>query len=861
MLTAIDLKTEYQENPICVGKNPRFSWKLTSAFRAQNQLAYQVRVYEKKGEIVWDSGKVYSRESVGIAYAGKPLKSQTEYVWRVCVWDSEENSCESAETCFETGLDEKDWQGAEWIGANTQSAPLLRKVFALTGERVEKARAYFTGLGFAEAYLNGKKIGNALLEPCVTQYHKRFFYSAYDVTALLSGGKNALGVALGRGYYSMLGNGKDWQTENWANAPWRDERKLRFRLWIKYADGTEQNIFSNTSWTASESPLTFDMAYYGEVYDARKELAGWKLPDFDDATWQSARLMRAPEGAAEPSAVENNAVAERFVPVSKNAVSHDVIVFDFGKITCGWCAIRVRGERGKRVKLAYSELLGADGSIDRRGLINDIELDGERHEAQTDEYILKGGGEEQWEAAFTYKGFRYVQVTADGGVEILSICAKAVHTNVRSIGEFACSNEKLNAVHELCRRSLLNNYHGYPSDTPVYENLGYLADGHITQDSAAYNFDTARFYEKWAADIRLQVKPDGYVEQTAPMWDEDKENAPEWALAAILVPWQHYLFYGDKRVLAENYVEMQRVFAYQLGLAQDGISVSMWGDHDAELKTLTPTAYLYHSATVLAEIAKLLRDERASEYLAAAERIKSAFVRAFYNEERGDYREKDGEFHVNAQVFPLAFGIATNEQKQALLQKIKAQAQTLTRLDCGILSLKYFFRLLTENGLGELALSMILDEKYRSFGYLLSKDATTLWEFWGEDSRSFDHHMYATVDEYFYTVLGGIQRDGVGFSSLIIRPYVQTLVWCKAATETVRGRVECAWKKTQDGLNMEIVVPANVTATVYIPLGKTGGILENGAPIQRADGVKALRTEAGCCVCEIGGGRYAFISK
>ena len=860
MLTAINLKTEYQENPVCVGKSPRFSWKLRGALRAQTQLAYRVLVYEKKGALVWDSGKVYSNESVGIAYAGKPLKSQTEYVWRVCVWDSEENSCESAEAGFETGLDEKDWQGAEWIGANTQGAPYLRKTFALTGERVEKARAYFTGLGFAEAYLNGKKIGNALLEPCVTQYHKRFFYSTYDVTPLLSGEKNALGVMLGRGYYSMLGNGKDWQTENWANAPWRDGRELRFRLWIKYAEGTEQNIFSNTSWTASESPLTFDMPYYGEVYDARKELTGWNLPDFDDATWQSALPMRAPDGAAEPSAVENNAVAESFVPVSKNAVSHGVTVFDFGKITCGWCAIRVRGERGKRVKLAYSELLGADGNVDRRGLINDIELDGERHEAQTDEYILKGG-EEQWEAAFTYKGFRYVQITADSGVEILSICAKAVHTDVRSIGEFACSNEKLNAVHELCRQSLLNNYHGYPSDTPVYENMGYLADGHITQDAAAYNFDTARFYEKWAADIRLQVKPDGYVEQTAPMWDEDKDNAPEWALAAILVPWQHYLFYGDKRVLAENYAEMQRVFAYQLGLAKDGISASMWGDHGAELKTLTPTAYLYHSAIVLAEIAKLLNDEKASEYLAAAERIKSAFVRTFYDEERGDYREKDGEFHVNAQVLPLAFGIAPSEQKQGLLQKIKTRAQTLTRLDCGILSLKYFFRLLTENGLGELALSMILDEKYRSFGYLLSKGATTLWETWGEDTRSFDHHMYATVDEYFYTVLGGIQRDGVGFSSLIIRPYTQMLDWCKAATETVRGRVECAWKKTQDGLDMEIVVPANVTATVYIPLGKTGEVLENGAPIQRADGVRFLRTEKNCCVCEIGGGRYLFSSK
>lgn len=855
---ATQLKTEYRENPIGIGKKPRFSWEIGSENRAQTQLAYQLLVKNANGGIVWDSGKVYSSESVGVEYAGSPLQSRAVYSWQVCVWDKKDIAAWSKTAAFETGIEEQDWLGAEWIGAETKSAPYLRKNFVLAPKQVQKARLYVTGLGCFEAYINGKKVGEATALPIVTQYHKRYFYETHDVTELLNGAKNALSVMLGRGYYATLQSGMDWQADNWANAPWKDVQKLRLKLFVTYADGTEEEIFSDGSWKISESPLVFDEPYYGEAYDARAEIEGWNGSDFDDSAWKNARVVSAPLGKAEPIAVEGNFVKEILQPISVTSPKPGVWLYDMQKMCCGWCEIVVKGARSAQVKIQYSEKLKGDGTIDRVGLLQDHIFDGVLREGQTDYYTLKGNGEESWEPRFTHKGFRFIQVTADEGVEIVRLCAKSVHTDVACIGEFACSNERFNQIHEMCKRSLLNNYHGYPSDTPVYENMGYLADGYITQDTAAYNFDVARFYEKWATDIRLQVKPNGYLEQTAPMWDEDKENAPEWSLGMIFTPWQHYLFYGDKKLLIDNFEEMKKVFSYQLSLGKDYIFRSMWGDHGGELRTISPTAHMYYAATVLAEIAALLGEDK-SYYIETAERIKRAFHAAFYDENSGFYAEKAGEFRLNAQILPLAFGMVPEKQKRALYALIEKKTAELDKLDSGILSLKYLFSLLTENGLGETALKMILDEQYHSFGYLLNKGATTLWEDWGEYARSYDHHMYGTVDEYFYRTLGGICRDGVGFSSVVIRPYLSpTLQWCRAAVDTVRGEVKSDWKKTENDFVFQVEIPANMTAKIYVPVWGAGHITESETPVEQVKEVTFIKEQDGYKVFAVGSGKYTF---
>lgn len=862
MVYATDLRTEYLENPLAVVRTPRFSWRIESRARAQIQRAYQLQVFDEKGALVWDSGKVYSRETVGIRYGGAPLASGEEYRWQVCVWDkTDAPSAFSKSAYFRVGLDEKDWSKAAWIGGETKNAPYLRKGFTLPDKKIRRAYLYATGLGLYELYLNGEKVGNNVLEQTVTQYHKRFFYSTYDVTALLKT-RNALGAILGRGYYATLPNGRDWQVCNWAYAPWSDERKLRLRLNILYDDGTKESVATDESWKIAESPLSFDEPYYGEAYDARLEIDGWRGADFDDQNWAQATMKNPPKGLALPQPMEGICVAERIEPLSKTRVGENRYVFDMGKMTSGWCSVSVKGQRGAAVKIRYSEKLCSSGELDRSWLLDDSLFDGAVREGQTDYYTLKGIGVESWSPRFTYKGFRYVEVTLDAGVELIALQGESLHTDVASIGEFACSERRLNEIHELCRRSLLNNYHGYPSDTPVYEKLGYLADGFITQDVAAYNFSTAKFYEKWAADIRLQVKENGYVEQTAPMWNEEKENAPEWSLAMIFCPWQHYLFYGDKKILQDNYEMMEKVLFYQLSLGQDGEFSSMWGDHGGALRRISPTAHIYYAARVLSEISAIVRKEKSAEYAALADKIKTDFQRIFFDENAGFYCENAGGFRLNAQILPLAFGLVPDEKKAALWETVFARIEALESLDCGILSLKYLFTLLAEQGRGDLALKMILDERYHSYGYLLKQGATALWEFWKKASRSYDHHMYATVDEFFYGELAGLRRDGVGFSSLLFRPYpLQGLEWCKAETDTLHGKASSAWKNTENAFVWEICVPPNTTATVYVPLLWSDTVLENGAAVEEAQDVVFVEKKNGYCVCKVGSGEYRFTNN
>lgn len=862
MIYATDLRTEYLENPLAVAKAPRFSWRIEAEERAQIQLAYRLCVFDGENALVWDSGKVYSRETVGIRYGGKPLASGEEYRWQVCVWDkTDAPSAFSQSAYFRVGLDDTDWEKSAWIGGETKNAPYLRKGFVLPNKKIRRAYLYATGLGLYELYLNGEKVGNNVLEQTVTQYHKRFFYSTYDVTALLEK-RNALGAVLGRGYYATLPNGRDWQVCNWAYAPWSDERKLRLQLRIFYEDGTNESVATDESWEVAESPLVFDEPYYGEAYDARLEIDGWANADFDDKNWAQATLKKPPKGIALPQPMEGICVAERIDPISKICVGENRYVFDMGKMTSGWCSVSVKGQRGATVKIRYSEKIFANGELDCSGLLEESIFDGAVREGQTDYYILKGIGVESWSPRFTYKGFRFIELELGHGVELLALQGQSVHTDVESIGAFSCSEPRLNEVHGLCRRSLLNNYHGYPSDTPVYEKMGYLADGFITQDVAAYNFSAAKFYEKWAADVRLQVKENGYVEQTAPMCDEEKENAPEWSLATIFCPWQHYLFYGDKKILSDNYEAMKKVFAYQYSLEKAGEFRSMWGDHGGELRRISPTAHMYNAARVLSKISAIIRDGKSAEYAAVADKIKANFQRIFFDENAGFYCENTGEFHLNAQILPLAFGLVPDEKKAALWETVFVRIEALQSLDCGILSLKYLFTLLAEQGRGDLALKMILDERYHSYGYLLNQGATALWEFWDKTSRSYDHHMYATVDEFFYGELAGIRRDGVGFSSLIFRLYpLQGLEWCKAETNTLHGKAASAWEKTGNAFVWEITVPPNTTATVFVPLVCGDSVLESGAAVEETQDVVFVERKDGYCVCKVGSGKYRFTNS
>ena len=539
MLILENLKTLNLTSPVGVPlKDLRFSWQVKSDKLNQTQVAYQI-IVKDNNKVVWDSKKVNSNNLYGVKYLGEELKERTTYTWQVKVYTNLGEEVVSSEQTFETAISTKTWDKFSFISSSTSTPPLLRKSFNLEDKKIISGRVYICGLGSYNLFLNGKRVSDILLNPMVTRYHKRYMFNTYDITSLLNNGENAFGVMLCNGYYSMNGNGVDWQKDKWANAPWADKPKCKLIAFISYDDDTEQVISTDQSWAVLPSPLVVDEAYFGEEYDSRLYLNGWNNIGFDDSTYPKAIISNPPLGKPEPQLAEGCKVIEE-KPLKLVSKKGNEYLFDASSILVGWVSLKVNGKLNDQLEVSYSEWLDENNNFSDKFLLGEWDFKGRKRKAQTDYFILNGLSEQNFSSLFHFKGFRFVRIRTSDSVELLDIKAQVVYADLTHTGEFNCSNDFINNLHFVCKKALLNNLHGYPSDTPVYEKMGYLADGYLTQEMAHYNFDSINYYEKWARDIIDQVKENGYIEQTAPMWDEDKENAPEWSVGLAIVPYQIY---------------------------------------------------------------------------------------------------------------------------------------------------------------------------------------------------------------------------------------------------------------------------------------------------------------------------------
>ena len=815
MLVVKNIRTEYKINPIGVPLNGvRFSWEVESSSFNQSQIAYHVIV--KKGDrVVWDSGKVLSSKTNGIMCLGEPLVARTEYSWQVKVYSEKEESDFSLPQTFETTLSNKEWDSAYFIGAKSDELPLIRKSFSLPNKKILKARVYACGLGSYNLFLNGKRVNEELLNPLITRYHINYFYNVYDITSMLNSGENVFGAELGRGYYSMNSNGVEWQKENWKNAEWRDQPKCKIIAFITLEDG-EICIYTDESWQITKSPLIVDEAYYGEEYDARILQDGWNNIGFNAEKWESAKILAAPKGKAIPQLAEGS-IIEKTLPLKELYHSDSEILFIAEEMTTGWAKLVVEGNLGDEIEISYSEWLDENGKLDLKGLLSVWSFQGRERKPQTDYFILKGGKEEIIAPLFQYKGFRYVRVRVKGNVQIKSATIEVVRAGLEQKGNFECSSSFLNDLHYACKNSLLCNLHSYPSDTPVYEKLGYLADGYLTQEMAHYNYDAIKYYEKWAWDIIYQAKENGYIEQTAPMWDEDKENAPEWSVGILTVPYQIYKLTNDKTLLLACYEKAKKVFEYQMSLTDGYIANSMWGDHlptnHKYIKHISATSALYNMACNLVETAMLQgKEEDAKVYSLYAKHIKEAFNTRFYNEEKGFYCEDSEEFTLNAQIIPYAVGLVDSQK----LSSIEKAIMTTTKIDGGIFGLKSAFLVYNQLGLQNKLYEFVTKKEEPSFYNWLATGDKSLWEQWQEEhSRSKNHHMFGVVDGWLYKTVAGIEIvDG---KTLKIAPYfAKDLSWAKGEVSLPSGKASVSWRRERGGIMVEVKIPFNVKAEVQL---------------------------------------------
>ncbi|HEX3815990.1 MAG TPA: family 78 glycoside hydrolase catalytic domain [Mycobacteriales bacterium] len=737
--------------------------------------------------------------------------------------------------------------GGRTISVETTAAPapLLRTEFEVTPDIVS-ARLYATGLGYHELFLNGERIGEAVLDPATTNYQKTVLYNCYDVTGLLRTGANALGATLGRGFYGM----REASVWAWNSAPWADEPKLLCQLEIVRADGSTKTVVSDDGWRIVDGPTRSDATYCGDLYDSTVEPVGWKSAGFDDGAWRPAATVAAPTGALRVQAMPPITVAGAIEPVAVDTRPDGSRVYDFGRVTAGWTTLRATGERGAAISLRYGEKLRESGDVDN----DNWHVDGE---TQSDCYVLSGTGEETWQPSFGYKGFRYVQTTAVGDIAQESLLAHPVHTAVAPAGEFFCSDELLNWIDRATGDTVLNNLQGIPTDTPFFEKNGWTADAHLIAESAIHRFDMHRFFRKWLGDFRDAQFDDGGIPVIVPTSGWGAFTDPSWTDAYPLIAWNLYEFYGDLDVLAEHYEPLRR-YTERL---RDVCRTSGWlwplfshADWLPPGYTLAPegpkvagSVFVQVAARKMSDIARLLgRAGDAERYATFADDVTQAFNDAFLDKETGTYNSDiEAGYRQASNVLPLAFGMVPDDQVDAVVERLVRDVRDdhSGHLNTGALATKYLLPVLSAHGHADLALTVALQRTHPSWGFWRDQGAETLWEAWDADARSHDHYFLGTATQWLHEDIAGLRPGAPGFAEIEVRPVClddPRLTHASARYSSVRGEIAVSWRTSDGRVELDVTVPVGARARVHLPGPISGAVAAPAGPVTVGPGTHRL---------------------
>jgi len=894
------LSCEYKVDPIGTGsQNPRLGWQLISDERNQFQSAYRIIVSDDpeilksgKGNI-WDSKKVDSDQSVLVKYSGLPLKSGEKYYWKVKVWDNEKKESDwSKIASWQMGLlSKQDWKNAEWIGyedmldtmrlvpglhhgtgKNSDRVikrtviPLFRKDFKVAG-KIKSASLFISGLGQYEASLNGKKIGDGFLTPGWTDYDRTVFYNTYDVTGYLKNGNNALGVIVGNGFYN-INKERYYKLTIAYGMP-----KMIARLNIRYQDGSEKNIVSDGSWKTSPSPITFSSIYGGEDYDARLEQKGWNTPDFSDTNWRNALVVKQPAGQLTAESDYPLSMKERISTKTITMPKAGSYVYDFGQNASGIVELKVKGKKGQEVRLIPAEL------------VNDQKLANQNASGEPYyfSYTLQGDGIETWRPLFTYYGFRYVQVEGAVPDSVKSsanlpriIGMEMLHTRNSSpeTGRFECSNDLFNRINSLILWAIRSNFQSVLTDCPHREKLGWLEQTLLMGEGIHYNFDLYHLYSKQVMDMMEARTTEGLVPDIAPEYVHFAggfRDSPEWGSASVVLPWLVYKWYGDKTLMEKAWPMMVKYVEYLKGKSQNNIvshGLGDWFDYGpkspgtAQLTpiALTATAIYYYDLKLLTSMAELLgKKEEQQRFSAWADEVKESFNKKFFNPNTCVYSTGS----QTAMSMPLCFGIVDAKFKSKVLANlvdtIISNNKALTAGDVGF---HYLVQALTEGGASQLLFEMNNRDDVPGYGFQLKKGATALTESWPAlEQVSNNHLMLGHIMEWFYSGLGGIgqEESSAAYQQIIIRPQmVGDMVNNKADFNSPYGLISTEWMKKNGKILLNISIPVNTTAKVYLPEKDLKKIKESGIAIENNKEFQIFENSDKGTIVKIGSGKYKF---
>lgn len=899
----VELRCEYRVNPEGMDvRIPRLSWTLESEERGQKQTAYQVLVASSREALdrdegdLWDSGRIESDRTLSIPYGGSALESRMQCWWKVRIWDRLGTpSGWSNAAYWSTGLFRKEDWSASWIGIPrpllegesedphrgqrpAQPAPMLRRTFQISG-RALRATLYITARGVYEVRLNGERVGDHILAPEWTAYDKRLQYQTFDVTDQLRRGENALGVIVGEGWYAGR---LAW--DGWPDV-YGEYPRLLLQLEIELADGRKIAVVSDEAWRGTlEGPIRASGLYDGETVDARLRMPGWDRPGFNDSEWIPVDVEPLDDVELVWQRSQPIGIIRELRPLSLTEPGDGVYVYDLGQNMVGWCRLKVRGSAGDTVRVRHAERLNPDGTIYTANL---------RGAGATEKYILSDSEEDLFEPRFTYHGFRYVEVTGlRAPPEIEDLTGLPFCSRAPEISSFECSSQLVNRLMQNILWGQRGNLHGIPTDCPQRdERLGWTGDILAFSQTAIFNTDMAAFFYKFAQDLRDAQTPDGRYPDFAPMGPARNTgrfgSVPAWGDAGVVIPWRVYLNYGDRRLLEEHFESARKWIDFIHAQNPDLIWVNACGNNysdwvngdtvrldgfpdqgNAVPKDLFATAFFANSTKIVAEMAAVLeRTGEARHYSELQSRIREAFNEAFV--------QADGRLKGDTQAgyaIALNMDLLDDEVRPIALQHmLEAIERYNGHISTGFHAAYRLMLELSRNGRHEEACHLVGLRTPPSWGYMIEQGATTMWERWDgyvegrgfhdPGMNSFNHYMFGSVGEWVWRNIVGLNPDEErpGYRHFTIHPRPGPgFSWARGEYDSVCGKIVCNWRLEGERFHLDVTIPANTTATVYLQTEDTDLVLESGRPVEDVEWVKLIGRGSGMAVYRVDSGHYAF---
>jgi hypothetical protein len=876
-----------------------FSWQLISDRRNTFQTAYQIQIvsdpvdFGSPAKLVWNTGEIRSDHSILVKGDVWVLKPAQKYYWRVKVRDQKGRTTSWSEiSSFTTGLiDEADWHNALWIGYEDISkekrmvpgihhngdnlgdlcmdrpvVPYLRKEFKID-RKVSGATLFITGLGHYEAFINGNKVGKGFLTPGWTNYDKTVLYNIYDVTSMLQQGSNVIGAIVGNGFYNINRERYRKLVIAFGNP------LLLAQLRIHYSDGSEEILVTDTDWETAPSPIIYTSIFGGEDYDARLEQPGWNQPGFDDSNWRSAVAVTPPSGKLRRDLDYPVEIMESYSAVNIIKLKDGNWLYDFGQNASGVTEIKIKGRKGQVVRLIPCEIIDSDSQPNQSA-------SGSPHYYT---YIIRGDSIETWHPRFTYYGFRYVKIEGAAPANDNTISEKAELIDLRmlhnynstpSAGSFECSNVLFNKINTLILRAIKSNLQSILTDCPHREKLGWLEQTYLMGSPVHYNFNIYQLYSRQVYNMMEAQLDDGLIPGISPEYVQFTggfRDSPEWGSAVVIIPWLIYKWYGDASVMEKAWPTMLRYVEYLKSRSENHIisyGLGDWFDYgpgQPGVSQLTPvaltaTAIYYYDLKLMLHMASVLnRSDEQKRLTKWADEVKSAFKTHFFDPATCNISTGS----QTAMAMPWCIGLVDVQFKDRVIENladsIRANDNQLTAGDIGY---RFLVEALASGGKSQLLYEMNIREDVPGYGYQLRKGATSLTESWPAlENVSNNHLMLGHLMDWFYYSLGGISQtdQSVAYKETLIRPdMVGDIIWVNASYQSPYGEIRSEWEKKNYTLKLDVVIPANTSALVYIPYNKGSVITESGKDINAIKEIKVIGDSDNKKIIMIGSGTYRF---